>query len=132
MGVVLRFGRFELDLEREELRKHGVRVRIAPQPLRVLVLLALRPQEIVTREEIRRAVWADGTFVDFEQGINAAVRIIRHVLNDHASAPQFVQTIPRRGYRFLAAVEHVSESPRRQSLAERLSAWLTGRNRRTG
>jgi DNA-binding winged-HTH domains len=129
MGVVLRFGRFELDLEREELRKHGVRVRIPPQPLRVLVLLALRPQELVTRDEIRRTLWSDDTFVDFEQGINAAIRIIRHVLNDHATAPQFVQTIPRRGYRFLAVVEHVNEPavvvfPRRQpSLMERFVAW---------
>ncbi|HUR79438.1 MAG TPA: hypothetical protein VM733_01635, partial [Thermoanaerobaculia bacterium] len=75
--------------------------------------------------------WSDGTFVDFEQGINAAIRVIRHVLNDHAAAPQFVQTIPRRGYRFVAVVEHVTEPvvvrafPRREeTLIEKFVAWL--------
>ena len=118
---VLRFGRFELDLEREELRRNGAVVRIPPQPYRLLVLLASRPQQIVTREEIRRAMWREGTFVDFEQGINAAMRIVRHVLEDRAEAPLYVQTLPRRGYRFGAAVERVAPRP---SLLARVRAWL--------
>jgi DNA-binding winged helix-turn-helix (wHTH) protein/tetratricopeptide (TPR) repeat protein len=106
-GEVFRFGRFELRPDAEELRKNGVAIHLPHQPLRILTLLIARAGEIVTREEIRAAVWGDETFVDYEQGINTAIRQIRHALNDTAEAPRFLQTVPRRGYRFIAAVERI-------------------------
>lgn len=104
---VYRFGRFELRPDAEELRKNGVAIHLPHQPLRILTLLIARAGEIVTREEIRAAVWGDDTFVDYEQGINTAIRQIRYALNDTAEAPRFLQTVPRRGYRFVAAVERI-------------------------
>jgi DNA-binding winged helix-turn-helix (wHTH) protein/Flp pilus assembly protein TadD len=106
--VVYRFDRFELLPDLGELRKRGTRLHIAPQPFRVLQLLIERAGEVVTREEIQEALWASGTFVDHEQGINTAIRRIRFVLNDNAETPRFLQTVPRRGYCFVAAVERVS------------------------
>jgi DNA-binding winged helix-turn-helix (wHTH) protein/tetratricopeptide (TPR) repeat protein len=105
--VVYRFDRFELLPEAEELRKNGTRIHLPPQPFRVLLLLLQRPGEIVTREEIQEALWGAETFVDYEQGINTAIRRIRYALNDHAETPRFLQTLPRRGYCFLAPVERV-------------------------
>jgi TolB-like protein/DNA-binding winged helix-turn-helix (wHTH) protein len=101
----LRFSVFELDLATLELRRSGRRVHLQQQPAKVLSLLARRPGELVTREEIQREVWASDTFVDFEQGLNFCVRQIRTVLGDSAGAPRFVETLPRRGYRFIAPVE---------------------------
>lgn len=105
--MILRFGRFELDRRRQELRRGGVLLRLRPQPFRLLEMLVLRGGDVVTREEIQAALWGGETFVDFEQGINSAIRQIRHVLGDHAEAPIYVQTLPRRGYRFVAVVERV-------------------------
>lgn len=104
---MFRFGRFELRPAAEELRKNGTVIHLPHQPLRILTLLVTRAGEIVTREEIRAAVWGEETFVDYEQGINTAVRQIRFALNDTAEAPRFLQTVPRRGYRFVAAVERI-------------------------
>jgi DNA-binding winged helix-turn-helix (wHTH) protein len=99
-----RFGTYELDPRAGELRKAGVKVRLQEQPLQILTLLLERPGEIVTRQEIRSKLWPDGIFVDFDHGLNAAVKRLREALGDSAENPRFVETIPRRGYRFLAPV----------------------------
>jgi eukaryotic-like serine/threonine-protein kinase len=96
-----RFGLFELDLSNRELRKSGVPLKLHPQPFRVLQLLVEHPGQVVTREEIRKAVWGDNTFVDFERGINFAINQIRAALCDDPEAPRYVETVPRRGYRFI-------------------------------
>jgi len=98
--VALRFGSFELDLRSGEMRRAGVLMRLQPQPFKVLALLACRPGELVTREEIQKEVWPAGTFVDFEQSLNFCIRQIRSALGDSALSPRFVETLPRRGYRF--------------------------------
>src|SRR5438132_14367210 len=97
------FGPFEVSVLTGELRKHGVRLALQEQPLRILAALLERPGEIVTREALCRRLWPLGTFVDFEHSLNAAVRRLRVTLGDEADTPKFVETIPRRGYRFLAA-----------------------------
>ena len=101
---VLRFRVFELDLSAGQLRKSGVLMKIRPQAFRVLTLLASRTGQVVTREEIQKRIWSDGTFVDFEQGLNFCIRQIRTVLGDKADSPRFIETIPRHGYRFLVPV----------------------------
>ena len=102
-----RFGVFELDPRGGELWKAGVRTRLQPQPARVLALLVSRAGELVTREEIQREVWPEGTFVDFEQSLNFCIRQIRTALGDQAATPRYVETLPRRGYRLLVPVEVV-------------------------
>jgi DNA-binding winged helix-turn-helix (wHTH) protein len=99
-----RFGEFELDTSAGELRRNGDRLRIQPQPYRLLTLLVRRAGELVSRDEIRQELWKDGTFVDFEQSVNFCVSQIREVLKDSADRPLYVQTVPRRGYRFIAPV----------------------------
>src|SRR5438105_517238 len=103
----LRFGVFELDARSGELWKAGARMRLQLQPARVLLLLASRSGQLVTREEIQREVWPDGTFVDFEQSLNFCIRQIRGALGDHPTSPRYVETLPRRGYRFIAPVDVV-------------------------
>ncbi|MGA9471323.1 MAG: winged helix-turn-helix domain-containing protein [Terriglobales bacterium] len=100
---ILCFGVFELDLESGELRKAGRLIKVSPQPLRVLALLATR-NDVVTRDEIQKQVWSDATYVDFERGINHCISQIRAVLDDNTGTPRYVQTLPRRGYRFVAPV----------------------------
>ena len=102
-----RFGIFELDPRGGELWKAGVRTRLQPQPARVLTLLVSRSGDLVTREEIQREVWPEGTFVDFEQSLNFCIRQIRTALGDQAATPRYVETLPRRGYRLLVPVEVV-------------------------
>jgi DNA-binding winged helix-turn-helix (wHTH) protein/tetratricopeptide (TPR) repeat protein len=99
---LVRFGVFQLDLETGELWKSGVRIRLPEQPFQVLEALIERPGDLVTREELRQRLWPADTFVDFEHGLNAAVRRLRDALGDSAEVPRFVETIPRRGYRFIA------------------------------
>lgn len=106
----VRFGAFEADFEREELLRNGVAVKLPAQPFSILELLVRRAGRVVTREEIREAVWGSDTYVDYEQGINVAVGQIRTALDDKASSPRFVETVPRKGYRFTAPVEIVGES----------------------
>src|SRR3984885_1158234 len=101
---VIRFGAFELDAASGELRKSGISLKIQPQPFRVLTLLVEQPGQIVSREEIRRCLWGDNTFVDFELGINFCVKQIRTALSDDAEKPRYIQTLPRRGYRFIGTV----------------------------
>ena len=103
-----RFGVFEADAATGELRKQGVRIKLNAQPFQVLLLLLERPGEVLTREEISSVLWPDGTFVDYEHGLNSAVNRIRESLGDTAGNPRFVETLARRGYRFVAPVEPVA------------------------
>lgn len=102
-----RFGVFEADAASGELRRQGVRVKLNAQPFQVLSMLLERPGEVLTREEISRELWPDGTFVDAEHGVNSAVNRIREALGDTARNPRFVETLARRGYRFVAPVERI-------------------------
>jgi DNA-binding winged helix-turn-helix (wHTH) protein len=103
MSGRIRFGVYELDRDAMELRKHGVLIRLQEQPFRVLAMLAERPGEVITREELQEQIW-ENTFVDFDQSLNKAVNRVREALNDSAGTPQYVETVPRRGYRFIAPV----------------------------
>jgi len=103
-ATILRFDVFEIDTASGELRRRGDRVKLPPQPFRVLELLVRRGGEVVTRTDIRERIWSD-SFVDFEQGLNFCIRQIREALGDNADAPRFIETLPRRGYRFLFPVE---------------------------
>jgi len=103
MSGKIRFGRYELDRDAMELRKDGVLVRLQVQPLRVLAMLTERPGETITREQLQERIWGN-TFVDFDQSLNKAVNRVREALNDNAGTPQYVETVPRRGYRFIASV----------------------------
>ena len=103
-----RFGAFEADATTGELRRQGIRIRLNAQPFQVLCLLLERPGELLTREEISRELWPDGTFVDYEHGVNSAVNRIRESLGDTASGPRFIETLARRGYRFVAPVERIA------------------------
>ncbi|HET6208725.1 MAG TPA: winged helix-turn-helix domain-containing protein, partial [Terracidiphilus sp.] len=101
---LVRFGEFEADVQTGELRKDGVKLKFSGQPFQVLAILLERPGEVVTREELQKRLWPD-TFVDVERNLNTAVNKIREVLGDSAETPRFVETLPRRGYRFIAPVE---------------------------
>src|ERR1700719_3048799 len=105
MPSVLRFDRFEFHIDSGELITLGSRVRLETQPPKLVALLACRPGDLVSREELRREIWPADTFVDFERGINYCIRSVRRALDDSAAAPRFIETLPRRGYRFLPAVE---------------------------
>lgn len=106
-GSKFRFGVFELDIPSGELRKGGTRIKLQDQPLRVLIVLLNRPGKVVSREEIRQALWSSETFVDFEHGLSVAVNKLRQALADDPDSPRFIETIPRKGYRFIAPVEGV-------------------------
>ena len=101
LADIVRFGTFELSLRSGELRRRGLRVALQEQPLRILMALLERPGEVVTREDLSRRLWPEGTFVDFEHSLNAAVRRLRVTLGDDADVPRFVETVHKRGYRFL-------------------------------
>jgi TolB-like protein/DNA-binding winged helix-turn-helix (wHTH) protein/Tfp pilus assembly protein PilF len=102
---VVRFGPFEADLRAGELRKHGVKLKLVGQPLEVLAMLLESPGQLVTREELHARLWPTDTFVDFDHGLNAAVNKLRDALSDSAEKPTYVETLPRRGYRFISAVD---------------------------
>jgi DNA-binding winged helix-turn-helix (wHTH) protein len=102
---IVRFGVFEVDLRAGELRKNGLKMKLQEQPFQVLALLLRHPGEVVTREELQKAVWPADTFVDFDHGLNKAINKIREALGDSADNPRFVETLPRRGYRFIATLE---------------------------
>ncbi len=105
-SALTRFNVFEFDVDSRELRRQGVRVTLGEQPTQVLQRLLERHGELVTREELRAILWPDQTFIDdFDQGLNAAVKRLRDALGDSADAPQFIETVPRRGYRFIGRVE---------------------------
>lgn len=108
------FGDYELECRTGELRRGGTALKLQPQPTKVLSILASRPGEVVTREELSEQVWGAGTYVDFEHGLNFAIRKIRSVLEDDPEQPRFIETIPKRGYRFIAAVKSPLEPTRPQ------------------
>src|SRR5437667_262054 len=110
-------GDFEADCLSGQLRHHGIRIRLSDQSFRMLLLLLDRAGEVVTREELRRELWAEDTFVDFEAGMNSAVKRLRDALGDSADTPRFVETLPRRGYRFIAPVELPHLDTRIKSIA---------------
>src|SRR2546423_2015050 len=101
---ILRFGVFEVDVRSGELRKQGVRIKLQEQPFHVLTVLLQRPGEVVTREELRSENWSADTFVDFDNSLNTAINKLREALGDSADNPRFIETLPRRGYRFIAPV----------------------------
>ncbi len=105
-GRIARFGLFELDLAAGELRKNGAKLRLQEQPFQVLTLLLERAGEVVTREELRQKLWPADTFVDFDHSLNTAVNKLRETLGDSASSPRYIETLARRGYRFIAPVQN--------------------------
>ena len=113
----LRFGVFDLDPKAGELRKKGMKVRLQGQPIDILVLLLQRPGEVVTREELQKDLWPADTFVDFEQGLNNAMKRLRAALDDDAESPHFIETLPRRGYRFIGQVERAEQANSAESQA---------------
>jgi len=117
------FGPFELDVAAGELRKSGILIKLQPQPFRVLLLLAERAGTVVTREEIQQCLWSESTFVDFEHGINFSINQIRGALADDAEKPRYIETLPRRGYRFIATVECLQESVKPEPSVERAAAY---------
>lgn len=125
----VRFGDFEANLRSGELRRHGLKVKLADQSFQILVLLLENPGEVVTREELRQRLWSEDTFVDFEAGLNSAVRRLRDALGDSADMPRFIETLPRRGYRFIAPLQRESlerTPPHIRSLAVLPLENLTG------
>jgi DNA-binding winged helix-turn-helix (wHTH) protein len=123
----VRFGNFEVDLRAGELRKSGLKIKLQGQPLAVLALLLERPGQVVTREELQQKLWAGEAFVDFEHGLNKAIGKVRDALADNANNPRFIETLPRRGYRFIAPVDAAGlvPPPRRGSTVPRISCRST-------
>src|SRR5262245_17246214 len=117
---VIRFATFEVDLQAQELRKAGLRLKLTGQPFQVLAILLEQPGVIITREELQKRLWPD-TFVDVDHNLNTAINKIREALGDSAESPRFVETLPRRGYRFIATVDGRGE-PKRAAAAETTSA----------
>src|ERR1700722_18247265 len=107
---IIRFGEFELDEQTLELRKNGALIRLQQQPARVFAFLLNHRGSLVTREQIRLAIWGEDTFVDFEQGLNFCIRQIRLALNEQAERPLYIETLPRLGYRFIAQIEKNGDS----------------------
>src|SRR5271156_3650589 len=103
----LRFEAYHVDLRTGELRKQGRKIRLAGRPFQILALLLERPGELLTRKELQERLWSADTFVDFEHGVNAAIQTLRRALCDSQKNPRFTETLPRRGYRFIPAVEGV-------------------------
>src|SRR5215467_8283976 len=117
----MRFGVFEVNLEARELRKHGTRVRLTGHAFEILALLLERPGEIVTREQLRTRLWPADTFVDFEHGLNTAVKKLRAALGDSPENSRYIETIPRHGYRFIAPVETAGQAIKQTSARMRLA-----------
>src|SRR5262245_22419507 len=106
----LRFESFELNVQTGELRKNDQRIRLQDQPTKLLVLLAGRPGELVTRTDIQKALWGEDRFVEFEHAINTAIKKVREALGDDHDEPKIIETLPRKGYRFIATVEKVHDA----------------------
>ena len=111
-GQTIVFGEYELDLAAGQLRRLGRDLKLQPQPLKLLSLLVTRAGNVVTRDEIRKELWKEDTFVDFDQGMNFCIRQIREALRDDAERPLFVQTMPKRGYRFIAPTRGPKDAQR--------------------
>src|SRR6202142_4026424 len=114
-GICYRFGPFELNSAEESLSRNGVRVKVQDLPFRLLVMLLERPGEIITREEVRQRLWTDNTFVEFDNSLGVAIRKVRDSLDDDAESPRYLETVPRRGYRFVAPVSVVEGEPKQTS-----------------
>jgi DNA-binding winged helix-turn-helix (wHTH) protein len=110
--AILCFGVFEVDVRSGELRKQGARIKLQEQPFHVLTVLLQRPGEVITREELRNQTWSADTFVDFGNSLNTAINKLREALGDFADNPRFIETLPRRGYRFIAPVTDVDGTTR--------------------
>jgi len=123
---IIRFGIFEANLDTGELRRNGVRIKLQDQPFQLLALLLARPGEIVTREELRSQLWSEDTFVDFDHGVNAAIRRLRDALGDSADNPRFVETLSRRGYRFVAPVHSQTNEATEKHVQKNASASSVG------
>jgi DNA-binding winged helix-turn-helix (wHTH) protein len=106
--TTIRFGLFEADLSAGELRKRGRKIPVQDQPFRVLTLLLQRPGELVSREDFQRALWPGDTFVEFDEGLNKAIQKLRQALDDSSDNPRFIETLPRKGYRFIAPVDRTA------------------------
>ena len=119
---VVRFGTFEADLRAGELRKNGLKIKLQEQPFQILAMLLERPGEVVTREELQKRLWSGDTFVDFDHSLSASVNKLRDALGDSADNPRFVETLPRRGYRFVYPVEGLKVSSPSQEVAVEASA----------
>ena len=109
------FGEFELDVAAGELRRKHRRLKLQPQPFKLLLLLVRKGGTVVSRDEIRRELWPDGTYVDFDQAVNFSIKQIRDVLGDEADHPLFIETVPRRGHRFIAPISRPGQAPTRHS-----------------
>src|SRR5947209_2747934 len=107
---IVKFGLFELELRTHELRKKGLKIKLQEQPCHILAILLERPGELVTREELRNALWPSDTFVDFNHSLNSAIMRLREVLGDSSENPRFIETVARRGYRFIAPVDCVPDA----------------------
>jgi len=105
----VRFGVFELDEDAGELRREGIKVRLQEQPLQILQILLEQPGKVITREELRKRIWPSDTFVDFDHGINNAIKRLREALGDTTETPLYIETLPRRGYRFIGNIEPVAQ-----------------------
>ena len=121
----IRFGVFEVDLRTGELRKQGLKLKLQIQPFRILAMLLERPGELVTREEIREKLWPGDTFIDFEHSVNSSIKKLREALGDDAETPRYIETLPRRGYRFIAPLT-TPESPLELSLPAQAGRGLRG------
>jgi len=111
-GETIRFGPFDVNLQTGELRKKGYKIRLQDKPFQILAALLERPGELVTRDELRRRLWPEDTFIDFDNGLNTALTKLRESLGDSAEAPQYIETFPRRGYRFCGASAFWGAEPR--------------------
>ena len=120
---MVRFGVFELDVSAGELRKQGRKINLQQQPFQVLALLLRRPGELVSREELQQALWSADTFVEFDQGLNTAIKKIRQALDDSADNPRFIETLPRKGYRFIAPVSSAESAAPAAAQGRRL-LWV--------
>src|SRR3984957_15343145 len=133
---LIRFDRYQLDLNAGELRKEGRKVRLQAQPFQLLVLLLRNSGKVVSREDVKRELWPGDTFVDFDHGLAAAVNKVREALCDSADKPKFVETLPRRGYRFIGKIEpeppveirvRVAELPQASEIADSANTMATAR-----
>jgi len=123
--ALVRFGPFEVEFRAGELLKNGRRIRLQDQPLQVLAMLLEKPGEVVTREEVRKRLWLEDTFVDFDHGLNNAINRLREALNDSADAPRFIETLPRRGYRFIAEVRNDTPATIEEAPQATSTEWST-------
>src|SRR5882757_2754943 len=119
---VLRFGVFEVHVRSGELRKQGMRIKLQEQPFHVLIVLLQRPGEVITREELRSQNWPADTFVDFDNSLNTAINKLREALGDSADNPRFIETLPRRGYRFIAPVTEVDGATKGAATSVRVAS----------